>query len=94
MLTSVEWFQLLIIKIKFHLFPITVAVFRGRPNVLYFLTFCLVFVIITQALCVYGRLIDLSGVFCVHRFKSLVTFFPAFPVGNIKRFFLQKTIFS
>ena len=36
--------------------------------------------------------------FCAHAFKSLVTslmyFFPKFPVGNIKRFFLQETILS
>ena len=48
--------------------------------------------------CITFRLIDFSGVFCVHAFKSLVTslmyFFSAFPVGNVKRFFLQKTIFS
>ena len=50
MLTSVEWFQLLIIRIWFHLFPITVVFFWGCPNGLYFFTFCLVPAIITQSL--------------------------------------------
>ena len=48
--------------------------------------------------CIAFRLIDLSDIFYVHVFKSLVTslmhFFPAFLVGNIKIFLLQKTIFS
>ena len=48
--------------------------------------------------CIAFRLIDLSGVFCVHTCKILVTslmnFYAVFPVGNIKIFFLQKTIFS
>ena len=52
----------------------------------------------TGIVCIALKLIDLSGVSCVHAFKSLVTslmyFFPAFPVGKIKRFFHQKTIFS
>ena len=52
----------------------------------------------TSIVCIAFKLIDLSGVSCVHAFKSLVTslmcFFPAFSVGDIKRFFLQKTIFS
>ena len=46
--------------------------------------------------CIAFKLTDLSGVSCVHPFKSWVTsliyFFSEFPVANIKIFFLQKTI--
>ena len=63
-----------------------------------FLTFCLAFLIISRH-CVYCFQANRSQwFFCAHAFKSLVTslmyFFPKFPVGNIKRFFLQETILS
>ena len=44
--------------------------------------------------CIAFKLIDLSGVSCVHAFKSLVIsltyFFPTFPVGKKKDFFSRR----
>ena len=55
-------------------YPITVVLLRGRPRGLCFLTSCLIFCNNNAGIVCFGfKLIELSGISCVHALKSLVT---------------------